>query len=163
LATDTEPTVRLGVATAARQFVSGSLTVDTPPANPNPGRQMGPVMASLMRSSADGRDPLLPFMIWFGSGPVFVSHSQRVLYWLIENGEQTMPLSGMLARKMMRRLCDTQEKVQLGVAAKFLSALAERNSALLSAALDGLLEGQKAKPVPPDFDTKKLFENLSAN
>ena len=163
LAADPEPAVRLAVATAARQFVSGSLTVDTPPANPSPGRRLGPLMTALVRSSADAKDPLLPFLIWMASEPVFVPSSGRALNWLVENGDQTMPLSGILAGKMMRRLCDTQQKAQLTVAVKFVSGLAEQNSALLQAALDGLLDGQKAKPFPPETDTKKLFEMLSGS
>jgi putative membrane-bound dehydrogenase-like protein len=161
LAEDEQPVVRVAVATAARQFVSGSLTVDTPPMNPIQGRKIGPIMTRLVRSSADAKDPLLPFIIWMASEPAFLANTAASLNWLLENGDDTMPLSGILVGKMMRRICDSQQKDQLDAAIRFLSGLAEKSSAVTQAALDGLIEGQRAKPLRPDGDIAALFKRLS--
>jgi putative heme-binding domain-containing protein len=63
----------------------------------------------------------------------------------------------------MRRLCDTQEPARLDLAVDFLMKIASGSGGLTLAALDGLIEGQKAKPVIPSVETKSLFETLGAN
>src|SRR5438093_5963499 len=103
LASDSDPSVRLAVAVACRQLASGSLTVDTKPDVEVP---IETILAALIESSSDAKDPLLPFMIWLAAEPGFVKDPQLALDWLAENGAATMPLSGLLGRKAMRRLCD---------------------------------------------------------
>ena len=46
---------------------------------------------------------------------------------------------------------------------EFLSQVAEKDTGLILAAIDGLVEGQKAKPLVPKTDTKDLFAKLTAN
>src|SRR2546429_542326 len=60
LARDAAPSVRLSAAAAARQFVSGALTVDTPPKRPD--AKVGGIIAAVVEASADAKDPLIPFM-----------------------------------------------------------------------------------------------------
>ena len=74
-----------------------------------------------------------------------------------------MPLSGILTRKAMRRICDMQNTAKLDFAVEFLSQIAEKDNGLVLAAIDGLIEGQKAKPLVPKTDTKELFAKLTAN
>src|SRR6185436_19643828 len=100
LAHDTYPSVRLAVATACRQLVSGSLTVDTEPLAELP---VGAVLSVLVESSSDAKDPLFPYMIWMAGEPSFAKHPKGGLDWLAEHGQKTMPLSGILLRKAMRR------------------------------------------------------------
>jgi putative heme-binding domain-containing protein len=265
LAADPDPRVRLAVATACRQLVSSSLTVDT---DINTNAPVGKILATLIRSSAKARgwshpqvdgdqsrtrgsddprsslDPLIPFMIWMAAEPLVAANPEPHLKWLAENGSETMPLSGILARKAMRRICDTGEPEKMNSAVRFLTQIAsqtaekpsqpektssqlpetasqvaesasqlkkqpsqvaqppsqvEKRSSqvagspsqvkksssqaasapsqpagtenskfnaenLLLAALDGLIEGQRAKPLPPTIDTAALFaknENAS--
>ncbi len=158
LAADPDPSVRLAVATASRQLVSGSLTVDTPPAGE---LSVGRIIAALIEPSKEATDPLLPFMIWMASEPGFARNPQPGLRWTAENGSSAMPLSGILIRKAMRRLCDTQENSKMNLAVEFLSNTAARDQALAMAALEGLIEGQKAKPLLPQIETKSLFALLA--
>jgi len=159
-ASDPDPSVRLAVATAIRELVSDSLTVDT---DTKCNYQIGGILAALIKSSADAKDPLLPFMIWMAGEPTFAKNPQGGLKWLAENGPETMPLSGILARKAMRRICDMQEAEKLDFAVEFLSEIAEKDSGLILAAVEGLIEGQKARPLIPNTDTKNLFAKLAAN
>jgi len=159
-ASDPDPSVRLAVATAVRQFVAGSLTVDTDtPSEP----RIGGILSALIKSSADAKDPLLPFMIWMAGEPTFAKNPQGGLKWLAENGPETMPLSGILSRKAMRRICDMQDAAKLDLAVDFLLQIAAKNSDLVLSAIDGLIEGQKAKPLVPNTDTKELFAKLTVN
>lgn len=159
LASDSDASVRVAVATAVRQMVSGSLTIDT---DINGEVPVGKILAALIRSSADARDPLLPFMIWMAGEPALAKNPEGGLNWLAENGATTLPLSGILARKAMRRICDTQEKAKLDLAVAFLGKVAGKSTEMALAAVDGLIEGQKAKPLVPGVDTKPLFAALGA-
>jgi putative membrane-bound dehydrogenase-like protein len=159
-AADPDPSVRLATATAIRQLTSDSLTVDT---KPKCDFQIGDILATLIRSSADAKDPLLPFMIWMAGEPTFAKNPEGGLKWLAENGAETMPLSGILTRKAMRRICDMQDSAKLDLAVDFLSQIASKDGAFILAAIDGLIEGQKAKPLVPQADTKELFAKLTAN
>jgi putative heme-binding domain-containing protein len=160
LAADPKPSVRLAVATAVRQIVSSSLTIDT---DINADAPVGKILTTLIKSSADAKDPLLPFMIWMASEPLLAKNPAPGLQWLAENGAATMPLSGILARKAMRRLCDTGETARMNQALEFLSAFAGQDSALTIAVLDGLIAGQKARALRPTLDTAPLFEKLNAS
>jgi putative membrane-bound dehydrogenase-like protein len=157
LAEDSDPAVRLATATAIRQFVSGSLTVDTPAPVERP--EVSRVLITLITSSSNAKDPLIPFMIWMAGEPGFAKNPQPALDWLAQNGSATMPLSGILVRKAMRRICDTQDAEKLDLAVDFLTRTASAGG-LAVAAIDGLLEGQRAKPMPPTTDTKILFDLL---
>jgi putative membrane-bound dehydrogenase-like protein len=159
-AADPSPSVRLAVATAVRELVSDSLTVDT---ESQCNYQIGGILAALIKSSADAKDPLLPFMIWMAGEPTFAKNPEGGLKWLAENGSATMPLSGILTRKAMRRICDMQDAGKLDLAVQFLSQIAEKDSGLALTAIDGLIEGQRAKPLVPASDTKELFAKLTAN
>ncbi len=176
LATDPDPSVRLAVATACRQLVSSSLTIDT---DINTKVPVGKILTKLIQSSADAKDPLIPYMIWMASEPLVAANPEAGLKWLTEHGFESMPITGILARKGMRRICDTGEREKMDKAFNFILTLANERSAehrseqsnalrsnqdaLLLAALDGLIEGQKAKPLLPTVDTQPLFKILAAS
>ena len=160
LAGDPDPSVRLAVATAARQFASGSLTVDTPVPPSLEGVETGRMLATLVNSSADAKDPLIPFMIWQAAEPKIAQDSKPALMWLSEHGPETMPLSGTLARKTMRRICDAHDPQRLSDAVEFVADIAAKDSAFAVAALDGLLEGQQGAAFKPTIDTEPLIAKL---
>lgn len=160
LAADTDPRVRLAVATAVRRIVSRSLTVNE---DVDTGAPVGRVLTALIQSSADAQDPLIPYLIWLASEPLLAHNPQPGLEWLAGNGATMMPLSGILARKAMRRICDTQEPAHLDMAVSFLGQIAGKDAGLTLAAMDGLIEGQKAKPLIPRADTQALFAKLNAS
>ena len=136
------------------------LTIDTPA---NPPQQVGKVLVQLIESSSDAKDPLLPFMIWMASEPLVAKNPAGGLKWLAENGARTMPLSGILTRKAMHRICDTGETNKLDQAVEFLLKIADDRSGLVTAALDGLIEAQKAKPFIPNRDIKWVIATLRDN
>jgi putative heme-binding domain-containing protein len=160
LAHDRSPSVRLAVATAVRQIVSSSLTVDT---DINTDAPVGRVLTALIKSSADAKDPLLPYMIWLASEPLLARDPARGLNWLAGNGAATLPLSGILTRKAVRRICDTREATKLDLAMNFLSQVTDSSAELAIAALDGLLEGQKGQAFAPTVDPTALLNKLSSS
>lgn len=164
LAQDKNPLVRLAVAVAVRQIVSDSLTVDSNFDYDEPTRMFaGKVLTKLIESSSDAKDPLLPYMIWMASEPLVAAKPEGGLKWLAENGDHTMPLSGILARKAMRRICDTGDTNKLDLAVEFLLKIADDRSGLAAAALEGLIEAQSAKQFLPHRDVKWVFATLRDN
>ena len=155
-----DPAVRLAVAVACRQLVSSSLTVDTDIKTDVP---VGKVLTTLIKHSADAKDPLIPFMIWMASEPLAARNPEPGLKWLAQNANETMPLSGILARKAMRRICDTAEAAKMDIAVNFIVASWGKNEQFTLAALDGLIEGQRAKPLIPTIDTAPLIAKGNEN
>src|SRR5262249_38120441 len=149
-----DPSVRLAVATAVRQLVSSSLTVNTDITTEAP---VGKILSVLIRSSADAKDPLLPYMIWMAGEPAIAANPRGGLACVAEDGVETMRLSGILARKAMRRICDTQDSTKLDVAVNFVSEISQKSSALTWEAVEGLIQGQQGKAHPPSLDTHELF------
>ena len=162
LARDPDPSVRLAVATAARQFVSGSLTVDTP--LPESADVIDPsrIIVALATASSDTQDPLIPFMIWEAAEPLAARDPAPGLSWLADNGVGYMPLSGKLARKLMRRIYDLQDVQKLNLAVEFLGRIAGTDDAFTSAVLDGLIEGQSASSLKPTAKADATLAKLTS-
>ncbi len=160
LATDPDPRVQLAVATAVRRIVSSRLVTDY---EINDTAPVGKVLANLIKSAADAKDPLVNYMIWLAGEPLLARNPEPGLRWLAENGSATMPLSGILSRKAMRRLCDTGEAANMNRALGFLSAIGDQDAVITLAALDGLIEGQQAKPMRPTLDTTAVIAKLNAS
>lgn len=159
LAADPDPTVRLAAATAARQFVSGALTVNTTPRVP-PG-EIGPILANLVRHSADTHDPLLHFMIWMAAEPGVARDPVSALQWLLELGPQTLPFSGELTAKTLRRIADMNHPDRLDDGVRFIAAAADQSPPLTIAAIDGLLQGLQGRSLLPTTDPSPVLEHLT--
>jgi putative membrane-bound dehydrogenase-like protein len=150
LAGDDEPSVRAAVATALRQHTSGSLTVNTPP--PLPFDQTGAAIVGLLdkliEKSHSENDRDLPFLIWTAAEPLMVQDPGKTLEWFADNGDDYLPLTGILMNKVMRRFSDLKDADVLDSMVEFLGKVPTTSPLLLSA-MDGLLEGQRTKPTAP--------------
>ena len=158
LAGDAEAAVRLAAATAVRQFTSGSLTVNTPPKHADADPRGA--LAELIAGSYQNRDRTLELMIWMAAEPVVVKDFAGTLNWLGGDGAQYMPLTGRLAAKVLRRICDFGERANVDLALQFLEQAAAANPALAATALDGLLEGQKGRVLMPQGDAGIVLAKL---
>jgi len=160
LANDSDPRVQFAVATAIRRIVSSRLVTDY---EINDSAPVGKALANLIKSAASAKDPLVNYSIWLAGEPLLAMNPEPGLQWLVENGATTMPLSGILTRKSMRRLCDTGEAANMNRALEFLAAIGTNNTALTLAALEGLIAGQQAKPLRPTLDTAAVIAKLNAS
>jgi len=168
LAIDTNATVRLAVAVAARQFVSGSLTVDTPPAIPLREVITGGVLSVLHKSPIDPSDPVLPFICWMALEPIIAVDAGSVDYYENAKDENSAkwPMNAYILTRIMRRICDLSDPAirekHLNTAVRILGTIATETN-LASAALDGLIEGSKNKGSPPTMSIEPVFQKLTAN
>ncbi|HSH95999.1 MAG TPA: PVC-type heme-binding CxxCH protein, partial [Roseimicrobium sp.] len=160
LANDPDPTVRLAVATACRQFVSGSLTVNTPVGfQGDVTGKISAVLEKVAKASADAKDPLIPFLLWTASEPIIAAQPGGMLDWLRDNGTATMPLSGKLTYKTMRRICDLQKPEQMDAILDFLMSQ-PADGPLVAFAFNGLVDGQKGKAIAPTKPTDEFFKKF---
>lgn len=158
LARDEEPAVRLAVVTALRQFVSGSLTVNTRPET-EPGR-IGEVFVNVYRQEQSGRDPVIPFVHWMALEPWVANSPELILRWMAENGMDNARFGAALLRKLARRVLDTGSPEKLSAVLDFLSVLSENTAPLSIATLDGLIEGQKGRALAPDERANSVLAKL---
>jgi putative heme-binding domain-containing protein len=163
LAADADPTVRLGVATALRQFASGSLTIDTPVSPELARANTISALGVLVSQAGTADDPLLPFMIWMAAEPLAARDPGPLLSWLQKSGGAALPASGDLVRRIARRICDTQKPGLLDQALAFIDALAPGDGKLAEAALEGLIDGQKEKALIPGSATGPFLARLDAS
>jgi putative heme-binding domain-containing protein len=161
--------VRLAVAAAARQFVSGSLTVNTPPAISLREVITGGILSDLQKSPIVPGDPVLPFVIWMAGEPVIAFDPGGALGFLEGAKDSSItnwPMNNYILTRIMRRICDLSDPMrrekELNYAMKVLGGLALETN-LANAALDGLIEGFKGKPSLPTIDVEPIFASLMAN
>ena len=169
LARDPDDSVRLAVATAARQFNSGSLTVDTPPAIPLHEVVMGGVMSDLHKSPFHPDDPVLPFVYWMAIEPIIAFDAGHALGFM-ENAKDSAisdwPMNNYVMNRIMRRVCDLSDPAMrekhLNYAMRILGGMAQETN-LVNAALDGLIAGFRSKAAPPTIPLEPIFAKLTAN
>ncbi len=161
LATDPDPSVRLAVAVACRQFTSGHLTVNRTPTKSSP--RIGNILASLVAHSAQADDPVLPFMIWHAAEPLIAARPAPALNRLAEDGPRFLPLAAQLAAKTMRRLCDLGDTPSINLAVAFLERTLPNSPQLATAALDGLIAGQAGKALIPSSPIAPFIAKLTSH
>ncbi len=169
LAMDKADSVRLAAAAAARQFVSGSLTVHTPPAVPLIEVVTGGVLSDLHKSPYHPDDPVLPFVYWMAVEPI-VAFDARHALGFYENAKDAhlpdWPMNNYILQRIMRRVCDLSDPAlrekHLNYAMEILARISAEPK-LANAALDGLIAGFRAKAAPPTIPLEPIFAKLTAN
>lgn len=167
LAEDKDPTVRLAVAVAARQFVSGSLTVNTPAKVPVHEVITGPILSTLFvgyRERTRGEsDRTLEFLYWMALEPIVAFDPVHAIGFYKQDGaEREMPFSGNILRKIMRRTSDLRDSTMLSRAVMEFGKIPETASSALIAGLRGLLEGQRGNPVAPIAEAVAVIRKLTS-
>ena len=162
LAADPDPSVRVAVAVACRQLIAGSLTVTTSDGKGADKANTALAVDTLAKQPGTANDPLLPFMIWMAAEPYVAANPKSAFDWLAEHGAATMPFSGTLAYKIMRRVTDLQKPQRMDDALNFLAKM-PANEPLLAFALNGLVDGQKGKAIKPTKPTEPVIKALLAS
>lgn len=162
LSKDEDITVRAAVAVAARQFVSGSLTVNTPPNIPIKEAVTGGVLSGLWFSTKGEVDRTLTFLYWMAAEPLIAYDPLHALGFFEEDGAvKQMPFAGVILAKIMRRVCDLNDRDLLSKALLTLKNLKEEHAVALASALKGVIEGQKGRPMVPSTDAVQLVSKWS--
>ena len=168
LAEDPDPTVRLGVTVAARQFVSGSLTIDTPPLVPVSEVVTGPVLSALFRGHRNAAqktpDPTLDFLYWMALEPIVAYDPVHAVNAYTKDGASAeLPFSATLLTKIMRRACDLRDDAVLGRVVLEFGKIPENASPALIAGLKGLIDGQRGRASNPGAEAVTVISRLTAS
>lgn len=164
LAADPDLAVRTGVAVAARQFVSGSLTVNTTPRIPISEVVTGGVLTGLFQNSKLGTDPTFDFIFWMALEPIIGFDPVHAIGFYAEDGARsTWPFSANVLRKMMRRTCDLRDEAVLGRAVIEFGKIPSDATDTLVAGLRGLVEGQRGKVQVPGPDAVAVIARLATS
>ena len=164
LAADDSPVVHSAIATALRQFTSGSLTINTPSIHDRAVTTptVNDVLSVLLEHTHNTTDRDFPFLLWLAIEPVILYDPSVTAEWFLQNGERFLPLSGQLAQKTVRRFLDERKPWLLDKSLEILEALPEQ-SGLIVPVLDGLLEGQRGRALVPGKPTETLLARLLRN
>lgn len=164
LSQDPDLTVRLAVAVAARQFVSGSLTVNTPPRIPISEAPTGGILSGLFQASPQGTDPTFDFLFWMALEPYIAFDPVHALGFYKENGAQReLPFSARVLHKIMRRICDLRDEGILTRSVLEFAQIKEVHTEVLVAGLSGLIEGQRGKVLTPGAEAVAAIGRLAAS
>lgn len=164
LAQDPEPTVRAAVAVAARQFVSGALTIDTPPSVPLSEVVTGGVLSQLFQSSEKQTDPNLSFLFWMALEPVVAYdpfHSADFFRNYKPKPGQSSAFAEHIFTKIMRRTCDVRDEAVLSKVVGVLGAMDASQGSVIAAGLTGLIEGQRGKTLAVDAEARAVIGRLA--
>gem|GEM_PF-4997146 len=161
LARDPHPSVRVAVATALRQYVSGLLTIDTPRRSSAGLETLGPVFDALIRASEDAQDPLIPLMTWLAAEPWDAEDPASVLDWLVNEGPAAQPLAGQLKHKTLRRLCEMATPEAFALAVQAVDRFSATDHGLMLQALRALAEGQELHGSDAPANATALLERWS--
>ncbi len=164
LGADENPSVRLAVATAVRQFITDQLTIDTRPDEaPEPDEIAAAALGPIFNHPQSANDPLIPFMLWMDTELWFAHVPYDTLNWYAENGMRNAKLAAILLRKGMRRICDSRSDANIETAVSFLDKLGSDGASLVLASLDGLIEGQKGRAFTPGTESTRILAKLRSN
>ncbi|HRI14194.1 MAG TPA: dehydrogenase [Verrucomicrobiota bacterium] len=164
LSQDPDLTVRLGVAIAARQFVSSSLTLDTPPKVPISELITGGVLSGLFLNSTRGVDPTFEFLFWMALEPIIAFDPVHAIGFYQQDGaKDTLPFSANVLRKIMHRACDLRDEVMLSRAVLEFGKIPADAAPTLIAGLQGLVDGQRGKVMAPNADAVAVISRLASS
>lgn len=162
LAGDADISVRVGVAVAARQLVSGALTLNTPPKIPlSQGITLG-ILARLFESAQKGTDSTFDFLFWMAAEPLVAQDPLLILNFYEKEGVvRDQPFYASTAHKILRRVCDLQDPVPLSRAVLAFARIPEGSPGVLVAGLNGLIEGQRGKVLTPTQEALAAMTRLT--
>src|SRR5439155_8724666 len=119
------------------------------------------ILRELLQHPAGTNDLLYAHIVWMALEPKMAEDPQPLFALLSEKKTKLSEVSRTVLRRGMRRIVDTKDGQKLNAAVAFLGTLEDKNPALVSAALDGLLEAQKGKAIKPSMDTGPILARLS--
>jgi hypothetical protein len=141
LARHTNAWVRSAVAVAARQFVSGSLTLDTPPVIPIREVFTGGVLSGLWFAGGSADDPVMNQQYWNAVRPIASFDPVHPLDFFRGKQDAPTPLAAYVLRKLAAQVAATGDPQKFEVGLVALRDIEPGSIGQVRAALQGLLDG----------------------
>ncbi|MFO1500229.1 MAG: HEAT repeat domain-containing protein [Verrucomicrobiota bacterium] len=161
---DTNMTVRSAVAIAARQFVSGSMAIDTAPRS-IPLREVftGGILSGLWFSTDHGSTPEFDLLFWNAVRPIAAFDSAHPLGFFNMDKDEGSPIAYWMIGLITQIVAEMDDPLKQEDAMRVLAKLKPANHRLILAALQGLKKGTPRRKVQPAAGTREVLEFYARN
>jgi hypothetical protein len=161
LAKDSDLSVRTAAAIAARQFVSGDLTTNTPPKIPITEVATGGILSALFLNSSNNVDETFEFHFWMALEPIIAFDPNVIDYYHGDGARKQWPFSANLLRRIMRRIYEMGDEAVLSRSIVELGKVSMDAAPALVAGLQGLLDGQQGDDLVPGREAMVVISKLA--
>jgi glucose/arabinose dehydrogenase len=158
LAKDSDLSVRTATAVAARQFVSGDLTTNTPPKIPITEVATGGILSALFLNSSNNVDETFEFHFWMALEPIVAFDPGLIDYYHGDGTKKQSPFSANLLRRITRRVYEMHDEALLSRALLDLGKV-DQGQALL-AGLRGVLDAPPSKALVPSPEAMAVISKF---
>ena len=162
LADSTNALVRSAVAVAARQFVSGSLTQESPPVLPLREVFTGGVLSGLWFASLKENDAVISQQFWNAVKPISGFDPVHPLGFFKGKQNPPTPFQVFVLRNLTAQLAETSDPAQFAAGVAAVGALDPQSGGIARAALLGLLDGTARLQVRPRPQERRVIEEFRA-
>jgi hypothetical protein len=164
LGKETNLTVRGAVAVSARQFVSGSLTLDTAPRT-IPLREVftGGILSTLWFSTELGRTPGFDLLFWNAVRPITAYDSAHPMGFFNGDREEGLPFAYWIIVRIAQQIAEADDPLKQEDAMLMVAQLKPVNHRMILAALEGLKLGTPGRRVMPTEASRKVLEDFAKN
>lgn len=161
LAKDSNLSVRTAAAIAARQFVSGDLTTNTPPKIPITEVVNGGILSALFLNSSNNVDETFEFHFWMALEPIMTFDPSATDYFHGNGAKKQWPFSANVLRRLVRLVSEKEEQAALSRAILDLGQISTEGGLAVLAGLQGLLDVPRSKPVIPNAEAMAVISKLT--
>jgi hypothetical protein len=162
LAKETNLVARSAAAIAARQFVSGSLAIDTPP-RAMPIREVftGGILSTLWFSTENGSSPEFDLLFWNAVRPITAFDPAHPMGFFNGDNDSKLVLAYWVVGLITRQIAETEDSLKQEEAMIKVSELNPQNTRMILAALRGLKNGTPNRKVAPTERTLQVLADFA--
>jgi hypothetical protein len=164
LAQEPDLNVRMAVAVAARQFVSGTLAVDTAPrAMPIREVYTGGLLSALWFSTEQSRSPAFELLFWNALKPISAYDAAHPIGFFTEEFKESVPIANWIVGLVAEQIAQQDDPLKQEDAMLMVGKLKPANAPLVLATLQGLKRGTPRLSTVPTEKSLNVLEVLSRN
>jgi len=154
--------VRMAVAVAARQFVSGSLAIDTAP-RAMPIREVftGGILSTLWFSTEKSSSPAFDLLYWNAVRPISAYDSAHPMGFFQGDREEGLPIAYWVVGLITQQIAEQDNPLKQEDAMLMVGEMKPTNSHMIVAALQGLKNGTANRRVIPTEKSLKVLSDFA--
>lgn len=162
LAKEPDINVRMAAAVAARQFVSGSLAIDTAP-RAIPIREVftGGLLSALWFSTEKSRSPAFDLLFWNAVKPISAYDSAHPMGFFNGDREEGLPIAYWIIGLITQQIAEQDNPLKQEDAMLMVGQLKPINARMILAALQGLKNGTPRRRAIPTEKSLRVLSDFS--
>jgi len=162
LAKEADINVRMAAAIAARQVISGSLGVDTPP-RAIPIREVftGGILSTLWFSTEKSRSPAFDLLFWNAVRPISAYDAAHPMGFFNGDREEGLAIAYWIVGLITEQIAEQENALKQEDAMLMMGQLKPVNGRMILAALKGLKNGTPRLRVKPTEKSLRVLSEFS--